>query len=304
MQPLFLSSSSLSPPLICQRDIGSFLPSRDCLRSEYQHSRARKGVAASARHSSAGDGKEASLDDHSSASQGAANWRLFRASLVQQERAGLFSDSATAVPQLRGRLVLPRHWAHELGAPERGCLLVARRPDMGPLHTQSVVLLLEHDQQGSAGLILNCPSANARVRSCTCLPDIAGAFKQQLLYQGGSVATERLHLLHGNPAVADTFEVMDGIYTGGLAHANELVASGRASAHEFKLLAGYTHWPAGDLQREIARGHWWLVAASSDFVLSSVRGQQQQMYGVREKAALWKSTLQLAGLWPGPRQHH
>jgi hypothetical protein len=37
----------------------------------------------------------------------------------------------------------------------------------------------------------------------------AGAFKQQLLYQGGSVATERLHLLHGNPAVADTFEVMD-----------------------------------------------------------------------------------------------
>ena len=65
------------------------------------------------------------------------------------------------------------------------------------------------DHQGSAGLILNCPSAGARVRSCTCLPDIAGAFKQQLLYQGGSVATERLHLLHGNPAVADTFEVMD-----------------------------------------------------------------------------------------------
>lgn len=50
------------------------------------------------------------------------------------------------------------------------------------------------------------------------------------------------------------------------------MASGRASAHEFKLLAGYTHWPAGDLQREIARGHWWLVAASSDFVLSSVQG--------------------------------
>ncbi len=37
----------------------------------------------------------------------------------------------------------------------------------------------------------------------------AGAFKQQLLYQGGSLATERLHLLHGNAAVTDTYEVID-----------------------------------------------------------------------------------------------
>ena len=59
--------------------------------------------------------------------------------------------------QLRGRLVLPRHWAHELGAPERGCLLVARRPDMGPLHTQSVVLLLEHGAYCSTPLLPPCP---------------------------------------------------------------------------------------------------------------------------------------------------
>ena len=37
----------------------------------------------------------------------------------------------------------------------------------------------------------------------------AGAFKQQLLYQGGCLATERLHLLHGNAAVTDTYEVID-----------------------------------------------------------------------------------------------
>ncbi|CAL8463593.1 g3127 [Coccomyxa elongata] len=264
----------------------------------------RNIVAASARHSGAREGEEESDASSESLGPEAANWRLFRASLVHQERAGLFSDRVPAALQPRLRVVLPRRWAHELGAPERGCLLVARRPDMGPLLTQSVILLLEHDDHGSAGLILNCPSAGARVRSCTCLPDIAGAFKQQLLYQGGSVATERLHLLHGNPAVANTFEVMDGIYTGGLAHANELVASGRAAASEFKLLAGYAHWPTGQLQREISGGAWWLVAASSDFILSSVRGQQQQMHGVREKAALWRGTLQLAGLGPGSRQHH
>ncbi len=38
---------------------------------------------------------------------------------------------------------------------------------------------------------------------------VAGAFKQQILYIGGAEATERLHLLHGNAAIADTFEVVD-----------------------------------------------------------------------------------------------
>ncbi len=37
----------------------------------------------------------------------------------------------------------------------------------------------------------------------------AGAFKQQLLYQGGCLATERLHLLHGNSTVTDTYEVIE-----------------------------------------------------------------------------------------------
>ena len=36
-----------------------------------------------------------------------------------------------------------------------------------------------------------------------------GAFKQQLLYQGGCLAVERLHLLHGNSAVVDTYEVIE-----------------------------------------------------------------------------------------------
>lgn len=52
------------------------------------------------------------------------------------------------------------------------------------------------------------------------------------------------------------------------------MAAGQASAAEFKLLAGYAHWPLGDLQHEMNHGNWWLVAASSDFILSSVRGER------------------------------
>ena len=54
-------------------------------------------------------------------------------------------------------------WAHEIGAPEQGCLLVASQTHFGKAgrlaavqsFTEAVVLLVEHGPGGSAGLILN-----------------------------------------------------------------------------------------------------------------------------------------------------
>ena len=63
-----------------------------------------------------------------------------------------------------------------------------------------------------------------------------------------------------------------GIYTGGLAHANEMVLSGRAQAREFRLLNGYSFWPKGALDLEVARGSWWLIAASPAYILSLIQG--------------------------------
>ena len=44
--------------------------------------------------------------------------------------------------------MLPRSWAHEIGSPERGCLLVARQPNMGSLNSHAVILILEHGEHG------------------------------------------------------------------------------------------------------------------------------------------------------------
>ena len=49
-------------------------------------------------------------------------------------------------------------WAHPIAHPERGCLLVARRPGLG-MFSHTVILVLEHeDGQGSSGLVLNMPT--------------------------------------------------------------------------------------------------------------------------------------------------
>lgn len=89
--------------------------------------------------------------------------------------------------------------------------------------------------------------------------------------------------------------LLQGIYTGGLAHANELVQKGRAVARDFRLLAGYMHWHEGALHAEVARGDWWLVAASREYLLSLVRGEEHP--GLVEEccpfgtATLWKGSI-------------
>ncbi len=66
--------------------------------------------------------------------------------------------------------------------------------------------------------------------------------------------------------------LLQGVFTGGLAHANDLVQTGRAAAAEFRLLSGYSLWPKGSLAREVEAGSWWLIAASREFLLSFVQG--------------------------------
>ena len=82
------------------------------------------------------------------------DWRAFRASLVLKEQLKPRSTPPAwgspwgtyTEPQLPpSNLRQPGHWAHEISAPERGCLLVARNmANQDTLLHQSVVLLCSH----------------------------------------------------------------------------------------------------------------------------------------------------------------
>ena len=88
------------------------------------------------------------------------DWRAFRASLVLKEHLkprqtppswgspwGTYEEPYIAPTAMRQ----PGHWAHEISAPERGCLLVARNMHgQDPLLQQSVILLTSHATGGGA----------------------------------------------------------------------------------------------------------------------------------------------------------
>ena len=153
---------------------------------------------------------------------------------------------------------------------------------------------------------------------------MAGAFGECTLYCGGPVARNSLHVLHGARGLPGAHEVLDGVYAGGLPHANALVRAGDADPADFRLLAGYAGWEPGQLEAEVGDGSWWVVAASPGVVLDAVQGRLRAATpaaglaaalagsfgrgaggggapGARgEKAVAWAAVLGLAGIAPAP----
>lgn len=76
------------------------------------------------------------------------DWRAFRAALVISERG---AGSPPTVGALSEPARAAARWAHAVSAPEKGCLLLAARPDLGPLFTQAVVLIVDHGERKRKG---------------------------------------------------------------------------------------------------------------------------------------------------------
>lgn len=78
----------------------------------------------------------------------ASDWRAFRAALVAQEAAGGALGRAAEADEQQGLGTSAQRategWAHPIALPERGCLVLARQPNMGPDFSEAVIFLLDH----------------------------------------------------------------------------------------------------------------------------------------------------------------
>lgn len=155
--------------------------------------------------------------------------------------------------------------------PAQGMLLIAS-PDMGgSWFEKTVVLLIQHDEFGSVGLVINRPTDMAPVE---VLPDIAGLGQfRGKLYVGGPVeAYAVMMLIRSDRVPPDAEHVFDDVYASGSQELlREMVESGE-SAGRVRLYAGYAGWVPGQLEAEIRRGSWTVVTAAEQHVFSAEPG--------------------------------
>ena len=152
-------------------------------------------------------------------------------------------------------------------APAKGKFLVATRDLQDPNFTETVVLLVHHDDEGTMGLVINRPTT---IPPSELLPDYVGVDDlSNALYVGGPVAAfgvtmlvmsnetppESLHVF-GNTHVSRSQELLRELLR------NEFAAGG------LRLYAGHAGWGPGQLDSEITRGSWRVVPANESMVFS------------------------------------
>jgi putative transcriptional regulator len=147
----------------------------------------------------------------------------------------------------------------------RGMFLIASRGLVDPNFSESVVLLLEYDDKGALGLIVNRPTD---LQLTDLLPDIDELKERtDVVYVGGPVSKNRIVLLmrsdqHPREAgrvFADTY-VSSSMKT--LKHAVALSREGGT----FHAYIGYAGWGPGQLDGEVARGDWHISPAEEGMV--------------------------------------
>ena len=144
-----------------------------------------------------------------------------------------------------------------------GQLLVATPLLIDPNFWRSVVLILQHDDDGSLGLVLNRPTIQ---RVETHIP-VWGplAAKPGTVHLGGpvepSVAIGLATGQGGEPTGVPGLSIVD----------LEAAPGERTSA--VRIYSGYAGWGQGQLETEIAEGSWYVVPASPDDPFDRPEGQ-------------------------------
>lgn len=158
----------------------------------------------------------------------------------------------------------------------KGMFLIAKDQVLDPRFRDRVILLIQHDDQGSAGLVVN--RASRLPLESVLSRDSQLAEQGKNLSYGGPVEPNAILALvkvrNNPPEPADV--VLDNVYVTGVGILDGWPDYNREVV-EFRAFVGYTGWAPGQLSAEMERGDWDVLPADED-----------NIFAARDEA-LWKS---------------
>jgi len=137
-------------------------------------------------------------------------------------------------------------------------LLLAMPQLDGSWFERAVILLLEHDDQGSFGLVLNRGGPEGSVDEVLELLRVERSAVSPGLLIGGPCSPETALVLHNQPKLAPTSNSpVEGLWVArDLDELHRICAEGTDA---FWLVLGYAGWSGGQLEDEMEEGSWFIV---------------------------------------------
>lgn len=144
---------------------------------------------------------------------------------------------------------------------KQGSILISE-PFLGDDNFErTVILICEHNEEGTLGFVLNKPTA---ITFDSVIPEIENF--SELLYIGGPVQQDSLHFLYRNREyVEGSVKISDNLYWGGnyeqlliLINKKEIIPD------DFRFFLGYSGWSEGQLEEEMKNNSWIVSEADTD----------------------------------------
>jgi putative transcriptional regulator len=149
---------------------------------------------------------------------------------------------------------------------EVGSLLVAEPFKTDEYFKKSVILIGEHNEEGTVGFILNKPTDLSLNDVLYDFPCFDGT-----VYFGGPVQTDTIHFLHTlGKKLEGSLEIAPGIYWGGnLDTLKTMISANQISNDDIRFYAGYSGWEPDAFKEEIKNRTWLVTKFIEDCPFSS-----------------------------------
>jgi putative transcriptional regulator len=147
----------------------------------------------------------------------------------------------------------------------RGQLLVAGPALLDPNFWRTVVLIVEHTEEGALGLVLNRPSETSVAEAVPQLADLLDP--QERLFIGGPVQPSAVIVLARFEDAADAaLLAFDDVGVLGTGPSSDELSAG---VHAGRAFLGHAGWGPGQLDGELERGDWILEPARLEDAFAS-----------------------------------
>lgn len=137
--------------------------------------------------------------------------------------------------------------------PSKGKILISEPLLADNYFKRAVVLLAEHNEEGSFGIIMNKPIDNKFNEVVSDFPDYSGP-----LFLGGPVSNSSLFFIHtlGNQ-IENSLKIAEGLYWGGdIESVRELMMMKQVNPNQIRFCVGYSGWGSMQLEEELKRNSW------------------------------------------------
>lgn len=149
----------------------------------------------------------------------------------------------------------------------KGTFLIASPEIDSGIYFRSVILICEHGNTGSFGIMINKTLDVEIPEEVINFKEITNPNVQ--IRAGGALQPNQMMLLHSSDQIPNqTLKICDGVFLGGdLQFLQESIMD--SNGPNVRLCFGYSGWGAGQLEKEFLSGLWFLQPGSAKHVFET-----------------------------------